>query len=352
MEVQVAMRRRNRSLLFAIGILALSTGFVWGQLRARVEEVVVPVNVRDSGGKLVTGLTKDDFDVTEDGITQRITNFSIDPVPLCAAIIIDDGMGGDALKRLVSALDVVTSGFSPEDEMVAFRYDHFVWKLSDFTNDPKMIQKSFGELPKIAESRPAQGEPGDGAAAGPGWLRSLGGLVTIGTNGAPNPIPSGADRPKPVPTSRILHNAIYEAANVLRSRPESARKIILLVSDGQVKGAGNTQTLEKNIDLLLQGNIQVYSVATDYALYEGPLGLLNAYAKATGGDVFKGGSIEEMESAFPRITEQARNQYVLGYVSTNEPRGARGTYREINVRVRNSDQKVTHRKGYVQYPAK
>ena len=79
-------------------------------------------------------------------------------------------MGGPALKRLVPLLEFMTSGFSPEDEMASFRYDHFVWKLSDFTSDPKVIQNSYSELAKIAETRPAQGEPGEGAAAGPGWF--------------------------------------------------------------------------------------------------------------------------------------------------------------------------------------
>jgi VWFA-related protein len=345
---------RRKPYLFAvflIVVLMTSTSYVWSQLRARVELVVVPVNVRDSDGKLITGLKKEDFTVTEDGVPQAISSFSLDPSPLSAAIIVDDGMGGEALKRLVPLIEVLTSGFSPEDEMVAFRYDHFVWKLSDFTSDPKVIQKSFNELAKIAESRPAQGEPGEPAAT-TGVLQGLGARITIGTNGAPNPIPTAADRPKPVPTSRVLHNAILEAANALKSRPEQRRRIILLISDGQVAGAGNTQTLDKNVELLLQNNIQVYSVATDFALREGPLGLLSVYGKVTGGDVYGGGSTADMEAAFSKITEQARNQYVLGYSSSNEPRGGRGVTREIRVETRTPGHRVTHRKSYVQYPAR
>jgi VWFA-related protein len=347
------MRRKSYLLaLIPLIVLATSAGDVWSQLRARVELVVVPVNVRDSEGRLVTGLTKDDFKVLEDGVPQSISTFSIDPAPLSAAIIVDDGMGGNALKRVAGVLEVMTSGFSPEDEMASFRYDHFVWKLSDFTNDPVVIQKSFSELSKIAETRPAEGEPGEPLATGPGWLRSVLGNVAIGTNGAPTTVPTAKDRPKPVPTSRILHNAIYDAANALKSRPESRRRIILLVSDGQVGGSGNTQTLEKNVDLLLQNNVQVYSVATDYALREGPLGVLNVYAKATGGDVYNGGSTSDMEAAFTKITEQARNQYVLAYSSTNEPRNRSGVRREIQVETRTPGQKVTHRKTYLQLPPK
>jgi VWFA-related protein len=278
----------------------------------------------------------------------------VDPSPLSAAIVVDDGMGGTALKRLVSVLNVMTSGFSPEeDEMASFRYDHFVWKLSDFTNDPKRIEKSFDELAKIAETRPALGEPGDPAAGGgPEWLRALGATITIGTTGPPSPNPTAADRPKPVPTSRVLHQAIQEAANALKARPESRRKIIFMISDGQVAGPGASRLMDQNIDSLLRSRIQVYSVATDYAIFEGDLSVLTAYARATGGDVFNGGSAKEMETAFARITEQARNQYVLRYTSSNEPRGSGGVFREINVRTRFPGQTVTHRRGYMQYPAR
>src|SRR5207253_339356 len=103
----------------------------------------------------------DDFIVTEDGRQQPLTYFSADPVRLSAAIIIDDGMGGDALHRLAPIMNVMTSGFAKEDEMAAFRYDHFVWKLSDFTNDPAAIQKAFHEISRIADTRPAQSDPGE-----------------------------------------------------------------------------------------------------------------------------------------------------------------------------------------------
>jgi len=345
--------RRHIALLIlsAAAMIVVSRSTVWSQFRG-IEQVVVPVNVRDSEGKLVTGLTKEDFKVIEDGVTQTVSNFSIDPVPLSAAIVVDDGMGGDALKRLVPLLEVMTSGFAPEDEMVSFRFDHFIWKLSDFTSDPRVIQKSFSELAKIAETRPAEGAPGDGLATGPSWLSKILGQSTIGTNGPPVLVPTAADRPKSPPTSRVLHNAIYDAATALKSRPAARRRIILLISDGQVSGAGNTQTLDKNVDFLLENNIQVYSVATDYALREGPLGLLSVYGKATGGDVYSGSSTREMEIAFSRITEQARNQYVLGYISPNEPRGLRAVTREIRVETDIPGQTVTHRKSYIQYPTR
>jgi VWFA-related protein len=340
------MRRKSRfPVILVLAALAVSAGYVWSQVRARVDLVVVPVNVRDTNGQLVTGLTKDDFAVTEDGKPQPISYFSADPIPLSAAIVIDDGIGGIALKRLVPIMQSLTAGFGPEDEMVAFRYDHFVWKLSDFTSDPAAIQKAFSEIPEIADGRPALGDPGQPSEA----LGAIIGRITIGSNGAPKPVPTGADPPKRPPTSRLLHDAIFEAADQLRTRSEDRRKIIFLVSDGQVRGE-NKHSLEKNTDFLLQSGIQVYAVSVDFALREGNFGVMNSYARATGGDVFSGETTKDMETAFSRITEQARNQYVLGYLSSNKPRKVGGVFREINVKANRPNVKVTHRKGYVQLP--
>jgi VWFA-related protein len=345
------MRQKKHivAVLFLAGLL-VSAGVLWAQVRANVPLVVVPVNVRDGNGQLVTGLTKDDFTLSEDGRPHAISYFSIDPVPLSAAIVIDDGMGGNSLLRLVPSMKVMTSGFTPDDEMVAFRYDHFVWKLSEFTNDPAAIQKAFHEIPRIAETRPALGDPGDPVAAGPDWLRAIGGLISIGSNGPPTAgkVPTAADPPRRPPTSRLLHDAVFEAAEALRARPVDRRKIIFIISDGQVSGA-NKRSLDKNTELLLQHGIQVYAVAMDFALREGKLGVLDAYAKASGGDVYGGGSTRDLEHAFSKITEQARNQYVLGYISDTRP-GRVGIYREIDVKTGKPDHRVTHRKGYIQLP--
>jgi VWFA-related protein len=344
--------RRNLKLvvLLTLAGLVLSTGYVLSQSRARapLPMVVVPVNVLNASGETVPGLTREDFIIEEDGRQQPIASFSNEPAPLSAAIVVDDGMGSKALERLLPLMQVMTSGFSKDDEMIAFRYDHVVWKLSGFTNDQGAIQRAFNELPKIAQSRPAEGEPGDPAASAPGWLRSIAGLITIGSNGPPSTgkVPTAADPPKRPPTSRLLHDAIYEAADTLRTRPADKRKIILLISDGQVSGA-NRHSLEKNMDFLLANQIQVYTVGVDYALREGSFSVLHSYANSTGGDTYSGGNTHDMETAFQRITEQARNQYVLGYYSDTRPQA--GLFRSIDVKTTKPGMRVTHRKGYTQF---
>src|SRR5881409_4181594 len=88
------VRRMSRQILITVLMLIASGSYVRSQIRTRVDLVVVPMSMKDAKGKLVTGLTKDDFIVREDGKVQTITNFDTDPQPLSVAIVVDDGMNG------------------------------------------------------------------------------------------------------------------------------------------------------------------------------------------------------------------------------------------------------------------
>jgi VWFA-related protein len=321
----------------------------------------VPVSVRDNNGFLVTGLERSDFTVLEDGKPQKIINFSIDPQPLSAAVVIDDGISAHALKQLVPLLPSMASAFAPVDEMTSFRYDHLVTRLMDFTQNPKEIEKSFADLDRIADSRPEEPERPEVydkiEKKTPSIVRAIAGLFSIGSNGAPPTIPT-APAPRPAPASRTLHSAIYEAAITLQERPDGYRRIILLVSDGVVSEPRNSvvpgktlHSFSKNLEVLLPKEIQVYSVDTRASLLEELSGELSDYAHATGGAVYGGKTDSDMKFAFDRIVEQARTEYVLGYVSDNVA-PPQGIYRKIEVRSGDKDLKrtVTHRRGYMQYP--
>jgi hypothetical protein len=155
-----------------------------------------------------------------------------------------------------------------------------------------------------------------------------------------------------------MHSAVYEATAGLEARPKEFRKIILLVSDGQVSEPqisvvpGKTlHSLDRNLESLLKSGIQVYAVNTAASLLEKSSTMLHSYADRTGGDVYGGVTDSDMKFAFNRIAEQVRTEYVLGYLSSNTV-PALGIYRRILVTSGDKDQKrkVTHRQGYFQYP--
>jgi len=327
------------------------------QVRTRVDLVVVPTSVRGDKGELVTGLTQKDFTILEDDVPQTISNFSDDPQPLSAAVVVDTGMGGNAMRRLVPLFIALTVGFSQFDEMAAFRYDHLVFQLSDFTSDPQVIEKSFNVVKSIAEKQPATVPPGDPAPTIPKALQAILGLINFGGYGGAvnaNTRPPTERLPtvgtKRVSPSRVLFDALYEAAQVLEKRDPNRRRIIFVVSDGQVTAGANTHNFDATTEILLRNNIELYAVNTDTDPIGRRLGVLSSLARATGGDEYRGLNTAAMEMAFSRITEQARNQYVLGYHSTNEPRGELSVVRKIEVRGRDPKWKITHRKGYMQIP--
>ena len=332
-----ARRNRTGHVFLAILLLTLGADEVRTQIRTQVDLVVVPVTVKDSKGKLVTGLTKGDFTIREDKTLQSITNFSIDPQPLSAAIVVDDGMNGNLLRGLYprfspSVFTTLGAGFTSNDRMVAFRYDGHVYKLSDFTSDPAAIETSFKSVQDIAVTRPDQTADMLGEK-GPRALRSVINIL-------------GSTMPSERPTYGALNDALYEAASALQDGAADRRKIVVLISDGQIAGP-NIHRFQQTVDVLLEGQIQVYGVAARYATF-GSFGALTSYAAATGGDVYPGASTNSIEKSFLRITEQARNQYVLGYVSTNH--AERPTFRNIEVTIRSGNYTVIHRRGYTQHP--
>jgi len=146
----------------------------------------------------------------------------------------------------------------------------------------------------------------------------------------------------------VLNDALFAAAIDLEKRKLETRKIVIVISDGQVAGAA--QSLQQTRDRLVQSQIQVYAVTVGIALLEGRTSILHTYAGATGGDVYSGRNQNAMEAAFSRITEQARHQYVLGYVSNNEVKRELPVVRTIDVRVNRPGLSIHHRKSYLQYP--
>jgi len=167
-------------------------------------------------------------------------------------------------------------------------------------------------------------------------------------NNAPAP---GAD-PLNFPSTRAikgqptkaLDDAVYDAAGLLKDRDsKKRRKIILLISDGRNGAKFNTHKYDEVLAELLRQQITVYSVATGSAYFDRKFDRLVSYAHNTGGDIYYGAKQTSFSEFYSRISEEARNQYVLVY----SPQGDRKVdYHTIEVRVRRPDMTILTRKGY------
>jgi len=310
------------------------------KIRAKVDLVVVPVTVKGAGGTLVTSLRKEDFVVLENGRQQTVTNFTTDPVPLSAAVVVDTGLPTESLSKVQQTFPALAGAFSQFDEVALYRYDKFVAKVLDFSTDAERVKTSMNTLREVKPRTVNDSNLPRGPFSTPGPV----------INGAPV-VPPGqvgvviTSAPK---ITNVLNDAIFEAASDLAKRERNRRKIVLVISDGQ--NNGNDHSFDETTKSLLQTGVQVYAVGLDQPFPYNKTSVLDDYAKTTGGDAYFVNSIQSIERSYASATEEARNQYVLGYVSNNEVLGPGPVFRGIQVRIAGNNLKTLHRKGYYQYP--
>jgi len=306
-----------------------------GRIRTTVSLVIVPVTVKDSAGELVTDLQQNEFRIFEDGVEQPITLFSVEPFPLSAAVLIDDDLKRGTADKVQKTLETVAGGFSSTDEVSLWRFDEVPEPVSDFipNNDALLTQLKRIDL--------SSSFPGIGSAP-----MTNGPHVNTAQPPGPAAIPSMAAGH---PNNKHINDAIYAAAEQLRDRGRDRRKIIFLISDGQ-NAKNNTHNYDETLKLLLSSGISVYSVGVGEANYNRGImflgnNILNKYAHSTGGDIYYGGiSRQELEGLYARVTEQARNQYTIGYSGAATDRSK--PYHTIEVRVRRPGLSLLTRDGY------
>ena len=269
--------------------------------RSAVDLVNVGVTVSDRKGGLVAELTKDDFEVYEDGKRQTIQYFAIGDVDapdqpemhLGLLLDVSESMGDDMsfsktasikfLNTLTDAVDVAVVDF--DTEVRTARYS----------------QHEFARLVERIRQKQARGD-----------------------------------------------TALYDAiATYLDGASEQdGRKVMLLYTDG-----GDTRSsvaFHELMDLLKASDVTVYAIgelehqSASAAMYQRMV--LQQIAEVTGGQAFFPASVKELDGVYEKIVAQVHAQYTIGYLSTNEKTD--GTWRRVEVKPRRNDLRVRSRKGY------
>jgi VWFA-related protein len=302
----------------------------------RVSLVIVPVTVKNGAGELVTDLQQNDFRVLEDGVEQPLEVFSVEAFPLSAAILIDDDLKRGTAEKVQKTLETLAGAFSTSDEVSLWRFDEVPEQISeDFIGDNDKLLTQLKRI-DLSSSFPGVGSytmtdgPRVNTAAPPGPLK-----IPTEANGHPN--------------TKHIDDAIFAAGQQLKDRPRDRRKIIFLISDGQ-NAKNNTHKYDETLKLLLSADISVYAVGVGEANLNRGItflgnNVLAKYAHSTGGDIFYGGvSRENLEELYARVSEQARNQYTLGYSGAHADRSK--AYHTIEVRVKRPGLTLLTRDGY------
>jgi VWFA-related protein len=285
-------------------------------IRVDVDLVSLYCTVRDKKGGYLKDLTKEDFEVYEDGASQEIRNFSRETdLPLTIGLLVDVS-GSQA-----NLIEIERRAASQFFEQVLRQKD--LAFLISFGSEAELLQDLTGSKPRL--------------------IKALGDLrLTTSVGGIhPGPVPTAPRR------GTILYDAVYLAANEIL-RPQVGRKVIVLISDGV--DVGSRVKKEDALTAAHRGDSIIYSVYyVDSRAYGGfggggGEGDLRRMSEETGGRLFKVGRKYTLEDIFRDIEEEVRSQYVITYSPANPSRD--GSFRRVEIKTGNRDYRVQARKGY------
>ncbi len=293
-------------------------------IKVDVDVVSLYCTVHNKQNGLVGSLDKGDFDLAEDGKPQTIKYFSKETdIPLTIGLLVDVSgsqqnlieverqAAGQFFNSVIRRKDV---GF-----LISFGADSDL--LQDLTGSPRLLQQGLGRL-----------------------------KLNMGYSG-----PTAG----PVPTMNhqrgtVLYDAVYLAANDMLAH-ESGRKAIVLITDGEDEGS--KLSMKAAIEAAQKSDAIIYGILyVDRGFYGGftvgysGSSVLKQMAEETGGRMFTvDRGKNSLSNIFGQIQDEMRTQYLIGYTPTNTAKD--GTFRKIDLKTHDKDQKVQVRKGYYAVPS-
>src|SRR3954467_7513244 len=290
-------------------------------LKINVNVVQLFFNVKDKHGTLIPNLTKNDFEIAEDGKPQTIKYFTPESnLPLTLGMMIDSSgsqrnvidmekeVGGAFLRQILT----------DKDEAFVISFDITVDLLQDFTRDNHRLQAALNKA-KVNTDYSSGGIPGMGGG----------------------PVPQRGNSP-----GTLLYDAVYLSSHDMLAK-EVGRKAVIILTDGQDEGS--RLKLQDAIEASQKADAIVYVLlCADRGFYGGfgysGEGDMRKLTEQTGGRVINvGNKFDKLREAFDQIAAELRSQYNIGYTPTNEKKD--GTYRKVEIKSKQG-YKVQARAGY------
>lgn len=243
---------------------------------AQVPDQMVILNVRvtDDTGRAVRDVSRDNFQVTEDGVPQKIELFVSDQIPLRYGLMIDSsGSLRDQFRDVMLTAARILNSNTAEDETFLVRF---------ISSDKiETVEELTSDKPRL--------------------LRSLASYY----------IEAG---------QTAVIDAVYLGVDYLvkkRTAGENYRRqALVIVTDGEDRNSFYTQ--EQLLRALSSADIQIFTIGFTKRLEgnkrEKAVKLLNQFATDTGGRAFFPSSSGELERIANEIINDIRTQYVIGYV--------------------------------------
>ncbi len=244
-------------------------------VRVDVNLVMVDATIKAKSGQIMGNLNKDDFELREDGVAQKIEVFSRDELPLTVALVLDlsDSIG-PFLGPLRDAATTALAALKPEDEVALFTFSTEAELRVPFTNNKTAIANEFN---------------------------------TFHAGGATN-----------------INDGIFVAAKQLLPIPPKTRRVIILISDDVGTDAGGQGTRDIVTEVIAADaalyNLKIPGYNPPATLFAASMvpGLVNIrkVMDQTGGEIFDVQDLAHLDSAFRALIERIKTRYTLGYYTT------------------------------------
>jgi Ca-activated chloride channel homolog len=266
--------------------------------RTGVDLATFAATVTDRKGNIVTDLTRDDFEVIEDGTPQTIDYFAEGDGATSPAmhlgLMVDASSSMQADMKLAQGAAIKFLNMLPAAEDIT---------LVDFDTQVRITRYPQRDFARLVE-RIRQRKPD-------GWTALYDALGTY---------LDGADA-------------------------QDGRKVMVMYTDGA--DSRSALSLSETLTLLKASQVTVYAIGlvenTGSSRHQLQM-TLRQLTEATGGQAFFPTAMKDVESAYDKVLAEIKGQYHLGYLSTNALRD--GAWRKVEIRVKRSDLRVRARKGY------
>jgi Ca-activated chloride channel family protein len=274
------------------------------------------VTVTDGDGRLVTTLSRDDFEVRDEGDPQPITVFDNTPQPIRLVVMLDvSGSMEGNLPLLRASAEQLYARLRPDDVVRVGTFGHEVSISPSFTRDPHLLRTAL-------------------------------------------PDAIAADAPTP------LWRAIDEALDAFADGGE-ARPVILVLSDGKDSGPISFRerfvSQVEVIDRARDEDVMIYAIGMRSRSRQpqrpaiGPGGLqamltadlpdpgLARVAEETGGGYTEIRFGQDLGAAFASVADELHSQYLIGFA----PPKRDGKKHDVDVRVSPRGTEARARKSYI-----
>lgn len=268
--------------------------------RVKTIEVRLPITVKDKKKNLVTGLSKNDFVVFEDGVQQEVTFMSDEKTnpPVYVGVLMDTSpstAGKTKFSKEAAKNFLYTVIRLRKDKGAFMTFDHEVTLIQDFTDKMDLLDKAVDGVKKVG-------------------------------------------------TQTSLYDAVYQFSDEkLRNTP--GRRVIVLITDGD--DTFSRAELSDAIDIAQRTEATVFAISTKAGFLGSVPGVeagtvkdsgdsdLSRLCLETGGSVFFTGDMLQLEKAFTKISQELRSQYIVTYRPANQ--NYDGKKRKVEVRFADKD---------------